>query len=105
MCERRFLDHIIHPRCQDKPDILRQPVSETSSIITSDNNTSGYPLGSRKPSGISHSGGHPSALDGGEGVAVYSVNERVLSRVGVVAPFGTESSMAQVLISIDPRGV
>lgn len=42
---------------------------------------------------MSHSGGHSSDLEGGEGVAVYSVSERVF-RVGVFAPLGSWSPIA-----------
>lgn len=66
-----------------------------------DNLTSGYPLGSKKASGISQLGGKPGIRgvrwDGGVGAAVYSVKARPLALgdlgvTGVVTPLVAGSS-------------
>lgn len=102
MAERCLLDHIVNPRRQNQPEILdsSQTALETRGGLENQKQctdrfylTSGYPLGSRKVSGMPQSGGNPNACcsvcsDGGVGAVAYSVIARLLTLevIGVAVP-------------------
>lgn len=71
--------------------------------------TSGYPLGSKKASGMPQLGGNPgirsARSEGGVGAAVYSVKARPLRLgvVGVVTPLAEGSSDMTKGMELDPR--
>jgi hypothetical protein len=91
--QRRLVDDFVDAGCEDQTKVLLVD-KNIAPTVKSSTLTSGKPLGRRNASGIFASAVELFVLDGGEGLAVYSVSDRVLSFGvwGVCVPLGVEFS-------------
>lgn len=89
----RLIDDFVDAGREDQTKILLVD-EHIASTLRGSTLTSGKPLGKRNASGIFASAVELFVLDGGEGLAVYSVSDRVLSFGvwGVCVPLGVEFS-------------